>query len=367
MKFDELLNRLPECDLWQYLEKCGKSIVMYGMGNGADKIICELEKRGLEVADFFASDAFVRGQYFHGKRVMTYGEIKDKYDNFLVLVSFGSELDEVIGNIEKINAETELYLPDVPVAGEGLFTLEFFEKEREGFAAAFELLCDGRSREVFSDVILYKLTGKMRYLLAHTDSDADVYREFFDLSTIRRAVDLGAYNGDSARFFAEMCPNLKEIIAFEPDKKNFAKLIKNTEALGVSIEAHNKCAWSNTETLVFDRGGNRNSSVGTIGHAPSVGDTKQTVIEADSVDNIVGERVVDFVKYDVEGSEYEALVGSEKTLKAKPASVLLSAYHRNDDLYKLVLKLHEILPDHKMYLRRKRCVPAWEISLIAVK
>ena len=33
----------PEYDLWQYLSVSDKKIVMYGMGNGADKIlaICE--------------------------------------------------------------------------------------------------------------------------------------------------------------------------------------------------------------------------------------------------------------------------------------------------------------------------------------
>lgn len=367
MKFDELLEKLPEYDLWQYLTKCGKNIVMYGMGNGADKIICELDKIGLEVADFFASDGFVRGQCFHGKRVMTLAEIKEKYSDFIVLVSFGSELCEVISNIEKINSECELYLPDVPVAGDGLFTLEFFKENLKKFKAAFELLADERSREVFADVILYKLTGKLHYLLAHTDPDEGVYAEFFASLGIKSAADLGAYNGDSARLFADALPELEHIIALEPDRKNFAKLLRNTEGLKVAVEAHNKCAWSKKETLVFDRGGNRNSSVGAIGHTPSVGDTKTVEIEGDSLDNIVANRQVDFVKYDVEGSEYEALSGSEQTLKANSAAALVSAYHRNDDLYKLILKLNQILPTHKLYLRRKRCVPAWEISLIAVR
>lgn len=367
MRYDELLEKLPEVDLWQYLSKCGKNIVMYGMGNGADKIIAELDKIGLEVADFFASDGFVRGQYFHGKRVMTFAEIKKKYDNFVVLVSFGSEIPEVIANIEKIDAEAELYLPDVPVAGDGLFTIGFFNENREKFKAAFELLADERSREVFADVILYKLTGKLLYLLAHTDTDEQVYAEFFTNSGIKTAADLGAYNGDSARLFAEVLPGLEHIIALEPDRKNFTKLLRNTESLRVSVEAHNICAWSKRKVLVFDRGGNRNSSVGAIGHTPSVGDTKTVEINGDSLDNIVANRPIDFVKYDVEGSEYEALVGSEQTLKTNAAAALVSAYHRNDDLYKLVLKLNEILPTHKLYLRRKRCVPAWEISLIAVR
>ena len=57
-------------DVWQYLAACQKPLVMYGMGNGADKILCALYEKGLEIADFFASDDFVRGQKFHDKTVL---------------------------------------------------------------------------------------------------------------------------------------------------------------------------------------------------------------------------------------------------------------------------------------------------------
>ena len=67
-------------DLWEYLSaQKDKKIVMYGMGNGADKILAVCERYGIEVSDFFASDGFVRGHLFHGKRVLSYSEMKEKY------------------------------------------------------------------------------------------------------------------------------------------------------------------------------------------------------------------------------------------------------------------------------------------------
>ena len=51
-----------ERDMWETLAAAEKPIVMYGMGNGADKILAECERRGIEVQDFFASDGFVRHQ-----------------------------------------------------------------------------------------------------------------------------------------------------------------------------------------------------------------------------------------------------------------------------------------------------------------
>ena len=62
---------MPKKDLWTYLSETEKKIVMYGMGNGADKIISICERYGIEICDFFASDGFVRGHTFHGKRVLS--------------------------------------------------------------------------------------------------------------------------------------------------------------------------------------------------------------------------------------------------------------------------------------------------------
>ena len=66
-----------DIDIWQRLASTDKTVVMYGMGNGADKILAVCEKKGITVSDFFASDGFVRGHSFHGKVVLSYSEIKE--------------------------------------------------------------------------------------------------------------------------------------------------------------------------------------------------------------------------------------------------------------------------------------------------
>ena len=75
-------------DMWDALSKESRPIVVYGMGNGADKLIKRFEKYNIEIADFFASDGFVRGHSFHGKRVKSFSEIKAEYSDFVVVLSF---------------------------------------------------------------------------------------------------------------------------------------------------------------------------------------------------------------------------------------------------------------------------------------
>ena len=133
------LRRLSHYDYWSETMKRSilldsqADILMYGMGNGADKIIAVLESYGIKYDDVFASDGFVRGHFFHGKRVLSYSEVKEKYgaENIIILLSFGSSLPSVLSLIKAVNAECELYAPDVPVCGESLFTLKFFEENQE--------------------------------------------------------------------------------------------------------------------------------------------------------------------------------------------------------------------------------------------
>ena len=41
-------------DLWTHLKETDKPILMYGMGNGADKILAVCEKYGIEISALFA-------------------------------------------------------------------------------------------------------------------------------------------------------------------------------------------------------------------------------------------------------------------------------------------------------------------------
>jgi hypothetical protein len=75
---------------------------------------------------------------------------------------------------------------------------------------------------------------------------------------------------------------------------------------------------------------------------------------------------MDFIKYDVEGAELEALLGSHETIMRDKPVLLVSAYHRSEDVFSLINYLNEKYPFYKLYLRRLRCVPAWELDIIAI-
>lgn len=352
-----------DTDLWTYLAETAKPIVMYGMGNGADKILAVCEKRGITVSDFFASDGFVRGHSFHGKRVLSYSEIKDKYDDFIVLLSFASSLPNVIHAITEISREHELYVPDVPVFGDTLFDLNFYRLHEKDFVSVSELFADERSVETLKSVILAKLTGKLEHIFASVCEKDEVFESILRPESYRGYADLGAYNGDTIRELARYAPNLERVYAVEPDKRNFKKLSDYAESEDrFDIRCTNAAAWSVEEQLFFDGSGNRNSNISSS--APS--SKKITEVCGVPLDDIVSERV-DFIKYDVEGSELEALSGSRKTIERFSPDLLVSAYHRSEDLFAVPRAVKELCGDHKLYLRRFMYIPCWDLNLYAVR
>ena len=348
-------------DLWSYLKAARRPVVLYGMGNGADKIIAVLDAYGIPVADIFASDEFVRGQIFHGKTVISFDAAKAKHGgDMIVLTSFGSHLESVIDHVYTLAEKCEMYIPDVPVCDGEIFTMDFFMQNLADIASARELLSDEVSKKLYDNIIRYKLTGRTDYL--KSASTADDTAEILQCEKYTSMADLGAYNGDTVRYYAQLCPNLTSVIAAEPDARTFKKLAQFAdETPHLTVECHNIAISETRGTIEFAASGNKGSNV-----SDSRITTKMRTIETDTLDNIARGRQIDFIKYDVEGSESAALRGSQNTIAASHPDLAVSLYHRSEDIFALIKQTHALSPHSRLYLRRKMCIPAWEIMLYSI-
>lgn len=336
-------------DIWLKLRRLNRPLVLYGMGNGAELIVRQLAKCGLAPAGFFASNDFVRGQSFLGYPVMTFAQAKECFPDMIVLVAFGTQRPEVIQNIVSLNAE--VYAPEVPVAGDEVFTLDFARKNRKAIEAAYQLLADELSRRVFQELIAYKLDGEIRHLLA-CESERDELYALLSLHCRENYLDLGAYNGDTVLEFIQKTKRWDAITAVEPDRGNFKKLIKNT--VGVkNITCLQAAAGDFCGTVGFSSLGGRSSRTGGIQEISSL-----------TVDSL--KKRFTFIKMDVEGCEEAAIRGAEETIRAVRPKMIVAAYHRSSDLFSLPLAVHCLNPDYKIYLRHQHCIPAWDTNFCFV-
>lgn len=348
------------CDVWQTLLSSSKPILIYGMGNGADKIISVMERYGISYQDVFASDGFVRGHSYRGKTVLSYSQAVSKYGDFDIVVSFGSKLPDVIDRIYSLEKMHNVYAPDVPVVDGELFCEEFFSKNCDKLFRARESFSDEKSKQVFDDIIRFKLTARLEYLRKTSFSENEEGK-ILSYDKYQSYLDLGAYNGDTAKKYSTLCKNLNKIYALEPDKRNFKKLCAFLDTLNISSEPINSAAYSTDTELCFSASGNRNSTATKAGSF----EHKVTTVNALKPDSVVDS--VDFIKYDIEGLEYEGLLGSKRLLQECMPDLLVSMYHKSEDMFELPLLIKEINPNYRLFLRRLPYIPAWDLNLYAIK
>ena len=359
-------------DLWERLAAEHRPILLWGTGNGADKILNVCEARGIPIAGIFASDGFVRSRVFRGFPVTSWAEAKRSCgaDRPVVLMAFGSSRPEVLENAKRIASEAILLAPDVPAFGEGLFTRAFANENRTEISAARELLSDEASKQIFDLVLAYKWTGEVSYLWEAVSDPEEVAKNILRPETIRTYADLGAYTGDTIRALAQLAPNLQTVFAMEPDPHSFRKL----EAYAAAEERFRvlpvqAAAWNTEGEVLFDESGNRNAgALSNRSAALENRPAKVRPVRALPPDALVGQTPVDFFKYDVEGSEREALEGSQKTILRDFPKLMVSVYHRVDDFFALPLLVQKSFPAYnRFYLRRAAGIPAWDLNFWAVK
>lgn len=87
----------------------------------------------------------------------------------------------------------------MPVCGGGLFTKEYVKEHNDEFDFVYNNLADEKSKSDYVDIINFKVSGKVDYLLkSYCDKDS-VYKDILKLDTNESIVDLGAYDGDTIR------------------------------------------------------------------------------------------------------------------------------------------------------------------------
>lgn len=349
---------LETTDLWEYLSQSNKKILLYGMGDGADKVLDVCESKNIEISGVFASDGFAKNKIFRGFEVTDYKTAKERFGKFVVLMSFASSRTEVLDNVHKIADENELYCPDVPVFGSGLFDSKYAVDNFSKIEEVYSHLCDEKSKSNFINLIRGRISGRIDYLKDAETSVSESYSNIIRPISGSHYVDIGAYNGDTIREYLSYANQCSKITAFEPDLKNYNKLIAYANENGIdTTHFHNIAAWDKSEILTFYSRSGRNSA-GSTSHK----NVKSTEICADAADNYIFSRA-DHINIDAEGSDRNVLLGLRKTIGLYRPTLSCALYHRTEDYFDIPLLLKELYGKCEMYIRHFKYYPAWDTNI----
>ena len=345
-------TRKSYTDSLRALAQSGRKICVYGMGNGAEKIIAHLKSHGITVDGVFASDAFVRGQSFLGMRVLTKAQAEESFGDFACVTAFAlhGKDRELFRSLSKRHT---LFAPNLPPYGEGCVDRDFLKREKERMEKLRSLLADEDSVKVFDSLLLYDLSADINDIYVCDTVPEGWYRP--------NAVylDIGAYDGDTALGFASACPDYEKIYAFEPDAKNYKKLCANVSLMR-DVECVNAAAGEFDGVLKFVSGKGRGGGVSDTGRE----------VRAVKIDHYVSycvKRRVTNIKCDAEGHDMAALCGAVNTVYTQSPAVKCAVYHRAGDILDIPLWLADQLPGARLYLRSTEYIPAFDVFAYAIK
>ena len=207
-----------------------------------------------------------------------------------------------------------------------------------------------------NEVIFRIIIGPLGFMNYSGDFRLTGERRLFQKLSVlnfETVIDIGANKGDWAEMVLEEAP-ISKVYAFEPQKSEFDKLVKLSEnypgrlfpynlALGdaeKSIEIH--IHDTSSELSYIDNQLNQLPLL--TGKSTTSESTKMTLFDTFIESNQDEFKVINFIKIDTEGYEYEVLLGSIKTLlRYSPGFIQIEmnwhALFRNNPLLKISTRL----------------------------
>jgi FkbM family methyltransferase len=206
------------------------------------------------------------------------------------------------------------------------------------------LLADQSSREILDALISFRSADDASKIV---QSDFDIYSHphIFMKKEDMTIVDGGAYDGDTASQFNLVTVNKCSILCFEPSIVNLDKIIF-------------------PNVIKFPYG--LFNKKGRVGFVQDLGGDTSRIIELDSEQkysqmefiNVVKlddvranlNKKIDLIKLDIEGSERFAIDGAANVIQFDQPDLMISAYHRYDDIFFLINQIHSLNNKYRFYL-----------------
>lgn len=204
-----------------------------------------------------------------------------------------------------------------------------------------------------------------KYLLLHSLVCTYYYGQYCygDIAPKHKDIvlDCGACYGDTAVWAARL--GASQVYSFEIDPTNVNILRDTFDKVATAAQHHLiPCALGGEVGELWYAADPTNGSAGTVSPHKKPGSIRVGVT---TVDAFCAERDIkpDFIKMDIEGSEFDALSGAVSTIRSCRPRLAICLYHNIQDMWRIPLLLKEILPDYSFYCKKSH--PFCEFVLFA--
>jgi len=162
-------------------------------------------------------------------------------------------------------------------------------------------------------------------------------------------LDVGGGYGETVLDFAAIVGPAGSVVCLEMDPSNRAAIEQNLELnpeLAERVRVLRGAVWEASGVSISYISGGKMSRVSADGN-----DARRGLITT-TIDEIVASEGigVDFLKLDIEGSELPALRGAERTIREFRPKLAIAAYHQPEDLFEIPLFIDALGLDYLLFL-----------------
>lgn len=228
-----------------------------------------------------------------------------------------------------------------------LTDLGFYRGRAPQMRAAAGLWQDERSRAIYDAVLRYRWRHETDPVLAPDTTESYFPEDIPPWQAPARFVDCGAYDGDTLQQIRARQLPLAAVAAFEPDPAHLGRLSATLRELGAADPSAEALLWpcavhSSTTRLRFADG---------LGMASALRTDGQEIVQAMALDDALAGFGPTLIKMDIEGAEYDALLGARALIQAHRPGLAICVYHRPQHLWQLPLLIDSWNLGYHFWLR----------------
>lgn len=261
----------------------------------------------------------------------------------VVITATGVGLLQIICQLEQMSLNVRIF------SAVQLQARYYFEKNAKEIDEILSMMADEKSRCGYRTMIHNMMQGKVVDFSLYEPNqyiDNDVISHIDDNEVI---VDAGVCDGEEID--KALALNNKILIhAFEPDCKSMT-ILQHKYKDDLRVNLHEYALWNEKTTLRFFYNIGMSSSSGFS----AGGDSIESSVKTTTLDMEIKDKI-GLIKMDIEGAEYQALMGAEETIRKYKPKLAICVYHRIEDYVKIPLLIKQLNPAYKLYFRQHSIV-----------
>jgi len=348
-------------------------IVLFGAGNLGQRTLTGLRRFGIDPLCFVDNNQSLWGKDLNGIPVLSPPEGVALYGDratFVVTIWRAGGSDRMAARMAQLlQLGCKTVVPFLPLYWKYSDALlphymhdlpHRVHAQADRVRQALRLMADDASRREYLAQMRFRLFGDFASLPDPVQGDAYFRRELFRLRSDETLVDCGAFDGDTLDLFLKnSAQSFKGAIAFEPDPENYGKLAARVASMPPKtrerIATHQAATGETNRRVLMDAGQGVSSKIGNGG----------CEVECLSLDSVLLDMPVTFIKMDIEGSELDTLSGARELIHKNAPILAVCAYHRQSDLWNIPLFIHDLSPDYSFHLR-PHDLEGWDVVCYAI-